>query len=556
MENQNAGLGASGVVAENTVNIPPNASSTPEGKIMFNEPQVSSPTVPPPVLPIDQNISSQAAPQIKYAGFWVRYVANVIDGLILVIPIVIVTIVLTLLLSGFMIIPAGGKQSTAGFLIGVLIRLIVTLLGWSYFILMTKKYQATLGKMAVGIKIVSDKSEELTLGQIILRETVGKILSAITLYIGYIMAGFTKRKQALHDKIAKTIVVHKDPNQKIAWWAIALALILPAIAIIGILASIVLVSLSSARGKANDAYIKSMVSSAIPEAILYADGNNNSYNGFVPTITFNPDIQKCSGQPIINISPDGQNMAIFAKLCSDGTKYFCADSNNKPLDVGEQYAQSGAYSCDPNEASSRAIPSTTMNNTPESQTPTINNDSDLSALNQVNTQEAYNKSVSLLNDKTNIKLKSINVDRISPNYANKIEFVFTTDKKIFVVDYDVVNKITQITGTEALSVDQIKKAPSLASSYPELPDAMLSSGFEGAMRLLYSNGNYLNYKAKNPDVFSKYIAITEYTDQYGWEWKIMYMKKGVSAGGDSSILFAVNPEKNQIIVLKKNNLVE
>jgi len=449
--------------------------------------------------------------EIKYAGFWIRWVANLIDALVLLIPSILAALII--------------KK----FIASVNVRLILDgvsglLFSWVYFILMTRKYQATLGKAALGIRVISDASENLAWGQIILRETIGKIISMVILFIGYIMAGFTQRKQALHDKIARTLVIYKDPEKKVRVWLIITAVIgFILLAIAGISTPIVLKNLSDAKNKASDTAIRSSLTAAIPEAIAYAKGNNNSYKDFKPAITLTPDIQKCSGQPIVNISPDGKSLAIFAKLCSVTGKYFCIDVNNKSQVVDEQYVKGGAYACN---------------------------------LVKISTREAYTKSLALLKNRTNVKLKSIDIDRITPNYASKIQFAFTTDSGAVIIYYDVVSKIAQIVGTPALSADEIKKVPFLDPSYPALPDAMLSSGFEGAMKLLSGNSDYQNYKAKNPDVFLKYTAFTDYSDQYGWEWHIMFVKTGTSASDSSSILFAVNPEKKQVVVTTKNNLAE
>jgi len=67
---------------------------------------------------------------------------------------------------------------------------------------------ATLGKMAIGIKVVRGNGERLTLGRSIGRY-FATILSSLTLMIGYLMAAFTDRKQALHDLICDTVVVDR-----------------------------------------------------------------------------------------------------------------------------------------------------------------------------------------------------------------------------------------------------------------------------------------------------------------------------------------------------------
>ncbi|MCY1445802.1 RDD family protein [compost metagenome] len=67
---------------------------------------------------------------------------------------------------------------------------------------------ATLGKMAVGIKVVRSDGERITFLRGVGRY-FGFILSSLTLFIGFIMAAFTERKQALHDMLCDTLVVDK-----------------------------------------------------------------------------------------------------------------------------------------------------------------------------------------------------------------------------------------------------------------------------------------------------------------------------------------------------------
>jgi uncharacterized RDD family membrane protein YckC len=87
--------------------------------------------------------------------------------------------------------------------------IIAYILYFGYFIFMTYYYSATFGKMIVGIEVLSDGFKTASLGSIVLRETIGKGLSGLIIMIGYLMAGFTIKKQALHDMIASTVVVQK-----------------------------------------------------------------------------------------------------------------------------------------------------------------------------------------------------------------------------------------------------------------------------------------------------------------------------------------------------------
>ena len=69
--------------------------------------------------------------------------------------------------------------------------------------------QATVGKIALGLKVTDTDGGRISFGRALGR-TFAKILSVLTLFIGFIMAGFTDRKQALHDKIAHTLVVKRS----------------------------------------------------------------------------------------------------------------------------------------------------------------------------------------------------------------------------------------------------------------------------------------------------------------------------------------------------------
>jgi uncharacterized RDD family membrane protein YckC len=83
-------------------------------------------------------------------------------------------------------------------------------LQWLYFALMeSSAHQATLGKMALGIIVTDMQGQRLTFGRATGR-FFAKILSGCMIYIGFIMAAFTERKQALHDMIASTLVVRKS----------------------------------------------------------------------------------------------------------------------------------------------------------------------------------------------------------------------------------------------------------------------------------------------------------------------------------------------------------
>jgi uncharacterized RDD family membrane protein YckC len=135
-----------------------------------------------------QEFSFEPVMEHKYAGFWIRFIASLIDGILL-------TAVTYLL---------GFRSSTDLFSFSELFQ---NLLGLVYFIILTVLYGQTLGKMICGIKVVRTDEKPNSWGSIILRETIGKLVSGIVLLLGFIWAAFDKRKQGWHDKMANTYVV-------------------------------------------------------------------------------------------------------------------------------------------------------------------------------------------------------------------------------------------------------------------------------------------------------------------------------------------------------------
>jgi uncharacterized RDD family membrane protein YckC len=128
--------------------------------------------------------------EVKYAGFWIRFLASFIDGILLT--------ALAYIL---------GLQSSAQTALFSVEQNIHNLMSIVYYILLTGFLGQTLGKMIVGVKVVRTEGAPAGWGAVILRETIGKIVSAIVIGLGFIWAGFDKHKQGWHDKIAGTYVV-------------------------------------------------------------------------------------------------------------------------------------------------------------------------------------------------------------------------------------------------------------------------------------------------------------------------------------------------------------
>jgi uncharacterized RDD family membrane protein YckC len=142
---------------------------------------------------------------MEYAGFWIRFVAKFIDGLILAVPLVI--LMFTFFFSNF----RPGQRATVpwasiGLQLGI--QLCYYALAGVYNIFFIGKFGATPGKMAVNIQVVTPEGGKISYGRATGR-FFAEILSGLICNIGYIIAAFDREKRALHDHICNTRVVKK-----------------------------------------------------------------------------------------------------------------------------------------------------------------------------------------------------------------------------------------------------------------------------------------------------------------------------------------------------------
>jgi uncharacterized RDD family membrane protein YckC len=137
----------------------------------------------------------------EYAGFWIRFLAKFIDGLIIGLPLGLLFFAYALKMS---------PQMQTGFQVGwqAIIQLIFMAVGLLYNTYFIGKYAATPGKMACKIKVITASGEKVTYARAFGRY-FGEILSGLICNIGYIMAGFDSQKRALHDHICNTRVVRR-----------------------------------------------------------------------------------------------------------------------------------------------------------------------------------------------------------------------------------------------------------------------------------------------------------------------------------------------------------
>ena len=153
--------------------------------------------LPPGVAPL-----AYATPTATYAGFWLRFVAAIADGLLLM----IINLPIGFCIGfGWSLGMGSSPESRASMFL--VVRLVSVLISWLYFALQESgPQQATPGKSMLGIQVTDLNGQRITFARATGRH-FGKIISAMILLIGYIMAGFTERKQALHDIMAGCLVI-------------------------------------------------------------------------------------------------------------------------------------------------------------------------------------------------------------------------------------------------------------------------------------------------------------------------------------------------------------
>jgi uncharacterized RDD family membrane protein YckC len=140
-----------------------------------------------------------------YGGFWIRVVAAIIDAII----VRVVVIPFGAIFGGMSVLPGimGGTPHLGMMMFGAGVTLVLVLVGgWLYeAFLESSSYQATLGKMIFGMKVTDLNGNRISFARATGRH-FAKILSGMVLCIGFIMVGFTERKQGLHDLLAGTLV--------------------------------------------------------------------------------------------------------------------------------------------------------------------------------------------------------------------------------------------------------------------------------------------------------------------------------------------------------------
>ncbi|PQJ09205.1 hypothetical protein CJD36_020685 [Flavipsychrobacter stenotrophus] len=133
--------------------------------------------------------------EVVYAGFWRRFGGAFIDGLVLIIP--------------NMVISFSIGAITTGWMAKILALIVQCIVGWLYSAYMESgQNQATIGKQAVGLIVTDLRGDRLTFSAASIRYWA-KLISGLIIFIGYFMMLWDDKKQTFHDKMADALVVKK-----------------------------------------------------------------------------------------------------------------------------------------------------------------------------------------------------------------------------------------------------------------------------------------------------------------------------------------------------------
>lgn len=184
------------------------SAAYPPGGAMAMPPVATAPGATPIVY----------APQVPYAGFWLRAVAYLLDVIlvsIVTVPVVIALVVVTGLPQWAKTMSDENSQDPAAFIplfTFIALLIVIMLCGlWLYYSLTESSvWQGTVGKKAMGLMVTDLDGRRVSFGRATGRFFSRLITGLMPLLIGYILAGITAKKQALHDMIAGTLVLRRQ----------------------------------------------------------------------------------------------------------------------------------------------------------------------------------------------------------------------------------------------------------------------------------------------------------------------------------------------------------
>lgn len=290
---------------------------------------------------------NDVATDVVYAGFWRRAGAFLLDGLILSLAfyVTLAIIVFAFAASGVGAGLDAGRPAAwvSALYLGILVLYFLAAALY-YGLQESSVHQATVGKRALGIKVTDAQGQRLRRSHAIGR-WFAAALSYLTLYIGFLLAAFTQRKQALHDLAAGTLVVdrwayseHPERQQRhVGALAVVLGLLLLAVPVLGILAAIAIPAYQDYvyRAKVMEALALTAPLHAKVEAFHAAQGRcpENGEDGFAAAESYAGIVQR------IDVGTfEGDACGVQATIRSQV-------ASEEPSRVWEVLGKDGAWRC-------------------------------------------------------------------------------------------------------------------------------------------------------------------------------------------------------------------
>lgn len=157
-------------------------------------------------MPQTEIDSTETYQPVHYAGFWIRVAAAIIDAIILSGVNFAVNAIFRLFLLDTNLGPHA--QVNVTYKVATFLTSVAGPIFYECYFL-ASSWMGTPGMKLAGIKIVDYAGDRISLGRAFIRY-LSQILSAVILFIGYFMIAFDRRKQGLHDKLAKTLVIYRQ----------------------------------------------------------------------------------------------------------------------------------------------------------------------------------------------------------------------------------------------------------------------------------------------------------------------------------------------------------
>jgi uncharacterized RDD family membrane protein YckC len=163
-------------------------------------------TQPPEVIPAIRELAA-LPPRPAFAGFWLRAVAYLIDTVLISL---VFGLIASLYPSTFIKYPDATTTSLASLPQLTPIAFVITITAtWFYYTVFEASiWQATPGKRVMKLYVSDLSGRRLTFARAAARN-LAKMISSLTFLVGYLVAGFTEKKQALHDILASCLVLRK-----------------------------------------------------------------------------------------------------------------------------------------------------------------------------------------------------------------------------------------------------------------------------------------------------------------------------------------------------------